>query len=151
MDLDRLSLSWAQEEPPSLRQEQEGGQGSPGFFIRPSHILFVRTEGLFAEPILVRAGAAGLGKVAGRAPSLCAEREGRREFPWLFICPSRVRVCLPRPLWAPARVVGSRRICRKSPLASAQGERAVRSSPVFLYDPHASFSLGRRVCFAEPL
>ena len=53
MDLDRLSLSWAQEEPPSLRQEQEGGQGSPGFFIRPSHILFVRTEGLFAEPILV--------------------------------------------------------------------------------------------------
>ena len=81
MDLDRLSLSWAQEEPPSLRQEQEGGQGSPGFFIRPSHILFVRTEGLFAEPILVRAGAAGLGKVAGRAPSLCVEREGRQEFP----------------------------------------------------------------------
>ena len=58
------------QEPSSLRQEQEGGQGSPGFFIRPSHILFVRTEGLFAEPILVRAKAAGLGKVAGRAPSL---------------------------------------------------------------------------------
>ena len=119
MDLDHLSLSWAQEEPPSLRQEQEGGQGPPDFFIRPSHILFVWTEGLFAEPILVRAGAAGLGKVAGRAPSLCVEREGHREFPWLFIRPSHVRVYLPRPLWARARVVGSRRICRKSPLASA--------------------------------
>ena len=73
MDLDHLSLSWAQEEPPSVRQELEGGQGSPGFFIRPSHILFVRTEGLFVEPTLVRAGAAGLNKVAGRAPSLCVE------------------------------------------------------------------------------
>ena len=73
MDLDRVSLSWAREEPPSLCQEQEGGQGSPGFFTRPSHILFVWTEGLFAEPILVRAGAAGLSKVAGRAPSLYAE------------------------------------------------------------------------------
>ena len=81
MDLDRLSLSWTQEEPSSLHQEQEGGQGSPGFFIRPSHILFVRTEGLLAEPILVRAGAAGLDKVAGRTPSLCTEREGRRELP----------------------------------------------------------------------
>ena len=57
-------LAWArtvclglrvQEEPPSLRLEQEDGRGSPDFFIRPSHIIFVRTEGLFAEPILVSA------------------------------------------------------------------------------------------------
>jgi len=57
-------LAWAwtvclglrvQEEPLSLRLEQEGGRGSPDFFIRPSHIFFVRTKGLFAEPILVSA------------------------------------------------------------------------------------------------
>jgi hypothetical protein len=47
MNLDRLSLSWAQEEPLSLRPEHEGDQGSHGFFIRLSHVLFVRTEGLF--------------------------------------------------------------------------------------------------------
>ena len=45
--------------------------------------------------------------------------------------------------------MGSRHIYRKSPLAFARGERAVRSSPVFLYDPRASFSLGRRGCFAK--
>ena len=55
MGWDRLSRSWVHEEPLSLRLEQEGGRGSPDFFIRPSHVLFVRTEGLFAEPILVSA------------------------------------------------------------------------------------------------
>ena len=81
--LDRLSWSWVQEEPPSLRLEQEGGQGSPDFFIRPSHILFVRTEGLFAEPILVSAR------------------------------------------------------LQEEPLASARSERAIGSSPGFLYAPRA--------------
>ena len=74
---------WVQEEPPSLRLEQEVGRGSPNFFIRPSHILFVRTEGLFAEPILVSAR------------------------------------------------------LQEEPLASAQSERAVGSSPDFLYAPRA--------------
>ena len=82
-DLDRLSLSWVQEEPSSVRLEQEGGQGSPSFFIRPSHILFVRMEGLFVEPILVSAR------------------------------------------------------LQEEPLASTQSERAVGSSPGFLYAPHA--------------
>ena len=81
--LDHLSWSWVQEEPPSLRLEQEGGRGSPDFFIRPSHILFVRTEGLFAEPILVSAR------------------------------------------------------LQEEPLASAWSERAVGSSPGFLYAPRA--------------
>ena len=74
---------WVQEEPPSLRLEQEDGRGSPDFFIRPSHILFVRTEGLFAEPILVSAR------------------------------------------------------LQEEPLASAWSERAVGSSPSFLYAPRA--------------
>ena len=74
-------MSWVQEEPPSLRLEQEGDQGSPDFFIRPSHILFVWTEGLFAEPILVSAR------------------------------------------------------LQEEPLASAWSERAVGSSPGFLYAP----------------
>ena len=81
--LDRLSWSWVQEEPPSLRLEQEGGRGSSDLFIRSSHILFVRTEGLFAEPILVSARS------------------------------------------------------QEEPLASAQSERAVGSSPDFLYAPRA--------------
>ena len=76
VDLDRLSLSRVQEEPPSLRLEQEGGQGSPAFFIRPSHILFVRTEGLFVEPIRVRAGAAGSRQ--GCRKSLLASARGER-------------------------------------------------------------------------
>ena len=81
--LDRLSWSWVQEEPSSLRLEQEGGRGSPDFFIRPSYILFVRTEGLFAEPILVSAR------------------------------------------------------LQEEPLASAWSERAIGSSPGFLYAPRA--------------
>ena len=83
MGLDRLSLSWVQEEPPSLRLEQEGGRGSPDFFIRPSHILFVWMEGLFAELTLVSAR------------------------------------------------------LQEEPLASTRSERAVGSSPDFLYAPRA--------------
>ena len=92
-----------QEEPPSLRTEREGGQEFSWLLVRPSCILFVRKEGLFAEPFVCELRPLGLGKV-----------------------------------------------CRKSPRASARGERAIRSSPGFLYDPRASFSLGRRGCLPSP-
>ena len=46
--------------------------------------------------------------------------------------------------------LGLGKLCRKSPLASAQSERAVRCSPGFFYDPRATFSFGRRGLFAEP-
>ena len=40
---------------PSLRTKREGGQEFPWLFVRPSCILFVQKEGLFAEPPRVRA------------------------------------------------------------------------------------------------
>ena len=82
-------------------------------------------------------------------PGLCTERKGRQVLSWLFIRPSRVRVCLLRPPRVRAWVVGSQHICRKSSLASARSKKAVRSSLGFLYDPRASFSLGRRGYIAE--
>ena len=82
-------------------------------------------------------------------PSLCTEREGRQVLSWLFIRPSRMRVCLLRPPRVRAWVTGSQHIYRKSSLASAWSKRAVRSSPGFLYDPRATFSFGRRGLFAE--
>ena len=83
------------------------------------------------------------------------EREGDQEFPWLFVRPSRILFVQKEGLFTePPRVLawvaGSRQGYRKSPLASAQSERAVRSSPGFLCNPRASFSFGRRGCFAEP-
>ena len=50
-----LLLFWVKEEPLSLRAEREGDQEFLWFFKRPSRILFVRKEGLFAEPPRVRA------------------------------------------------------------------------------------------------
>ena len=84
-------------------------------------------------------------------PSLCTEREGHQVLPWLFIRPSRVRVCLLRPPRVRAWVTGPQHIYRKSSLASARSKRAVRSSPGFLYDPRATFLFGRRGLFAETL
>ena len=63
-----LSSSWVQEEPSSLRTEREGDQEFPWLFMRPSRILFIRKEGLFAEPIECEPGSLGLSKFAGRAP-----------------------------------------------------------------------------------
>ena len=63
-----LLSSWVQEEPPSLRTEREGGQEFPWLFRRLSRILFVRKEGLFAEPIECEPGSLGLSKFAGKAP-----------------------------------------------------------------------------------
>ena len=57
-----------QEEPPSLHTEREGGQEFSWIFVRPSRILFIQKEGLFAEPFVCEPRPLGLGKVAGRAP-----------------------------------------------------------------------------------
>ena len=76
--------------PQASARSERAVRGPLDFFVQPSHILFVRTEGLFAEPTRVRT-------------------------------------------W----VAGSRQTCRKSPLASAQSERAIRCSPGFLYAPRA--------------
>ena len=57
-----------QEEPPNLCTEREGDQEFPWLFVRPSRILFVQKEGLFAEPIECEPGSLGLSKFAGRAP-----------------------------------------------------------------------------------
>ena len=80
-------------------------------------------------------------------PSLCPEQEGRQEFPWLFVRPSRNLfvwkegfVCqgpssanLGR--WVSAKLQGE-------PLSLY--ERSIRGSPGFLCDPRTSFSFGRR-------
>ena len=116
-----MSLSWVQEEPPSLRLEQEGGQGSPGFFCSTLTYPFCLDGGFVCR---AHSGASRSRWVSTglqeEPPSLCTGREGRRELPWLFIRPSCLRVCLPRPLWARALVMGSRRGCRKGSLASAR-------------------------------
>ena len=78
---------WVQEEPPSLRTEREGGQEFPWLFMRPSRILFVRKEGLFAKPLGASLGRWVSARLQEEPPSLCMEREGRQEFPWLFCTP----------------------------------------------------------------
>ena len=55
VSLGGLLSFWVQEEPLSLRMGREGDQEFLWFFKRPPHILFVRKEGLFAEPPRVRA------------------------------------------------------------------------------------------------
>ena len=82
--------------------------------------------------------------------SLRLEREGRQGFTRLFVRPSRFLFAWKEGLYcrAPSCASPSRwalaMFCRKSPLASARSKRAVRDSPDFLFDPRASFSLGRR-------
>ena len=44
--------AYLQKELPSLRTEREGGQEFSWLLVRPSRILFVRKEGLFAEPFV---------------------------------------------------------------------------------------------------
>ena len=73
-----------QEELPSLCTEREGGQEFPWFFIRPSRILFVWKEGLFAEPIECEPGSLGLSKFAGKAPEPLHRAGGRSGVPLAF-------------------------------------------------------------------
>ena len=48
--------------------EREGDQEFPWLFMRPSPILFVQKEGLFAEPIECETRSLGLNKFVGKAP-----------------------------------------------------------------------------------
>ena len=79
-----LSSTWLQEEPPSLCTEREGDQEFPWLFVRPSRILFVRKEGLFAEPSNASLGRWVSAWLQEEPLSLCTEREGDQEFPCLF-------------------------------------------------------------------
>ena len=85
MSLGRLSSSWVQEEPPSLCMEREGNQEFPWLFVRPSCVLFVWKEGLFAEPSGASLGRWVSARLQEEPPSLCMEQEGDQEFPWLFM------------------------------------------------------------------
>ena len=62
----------------------------PIFFVRPSRILFIQKEGLFAEPSSASLGRWVSAWLQEEPPSLCTEREGRQRFPWLFVRPSRI-------------------------------------------------------------
>ena len=82
--LDRWVSAKLQEEPLSLRTEREGGQEFSWLLVRPSRILFVRKEGLFAEPFVCEPRPLGLGKVTGRAPEPPHLARGRSEVPLAF-------------------------------------------------------------------
>ena len=110
-----------QEEPPSLRMEQEGNQEFPWLFIRPSRILFVRKEGLFAEPIECEPRSLGLSKFVGRAPVPPHGARGRSGVPLAFYATlahpfrSKGGGCLPSPLEYEPRLLGLGKVCRESP------------------------------------
>ena len=52
--------------------------------MRPSRILFVQKEGLFAEPIECEPGSLGLSKFAGRAPEPPHRARGQSGVPLAF-------------------------------------------------------------------
>ena len=56
----------------------------PVFFVRPSSILFVQKEGLFAKPSSASSGRWVSARLQEEAPSLYAEQEGDQKFPYLF-------------------------------------------------------------------
>ena len=56
----------------------------PIFFVRPSRILFVQKEGLFAEPSGASLGRWVSAWLQEEPPSLYTEREGDQKFPCLF-------------------------------------------------------------------
>ena len=58
--------------------------------MRPSRILFVRKEGLFAEPSIASLGRWVSARLQEEPLSLYTEREGGQEFPWFFVRPSRI-------------------------------------------------------------
>ena len=89
----RLFLSWVQEEPPSLRTEREGGQGSSRLFC-PSPARPFRSDG---GAVCRAHSCASLSrwvsaKLQEEPPSLSHGARERSEVPWLLVRPSRVRV-----------------------------------------------------------
>ena len=71
----RLSLSRVQEEPPSLRTEREGGQGSSRLFCPSPSRPFRSDGGCLPSPLACEPEPLGLGKVAGGAPESLARSE----------------------------------------------------------------------------
>jgi hypothetical protein len=71
----RLFLSWVQEEPPSLRTEREGGQGSSRLFCPSPSRPFRSDGGCLPSPLVCEPEPLGLGKVAGGAPESLARSE----------------------------------------------------------------------------
>ena len=70
-----------------------GARGRSGvpltFYVTLAH-PFRSEGGVVCRALECEPGSLGLGKVVGRDPSLCTEREGDQEFPWLFVRPSRI-------------------------------------------------------------
>ena len=100
-----------------------------------------RSEGgvCLPSPLGCEPGSLGLGKVAGRAPKPPHGVRGRSGVPLAFYATlahpfrSKGGVCLSSPLKCEPRSLGLGKVCRESPQASAQSERAVRvclSSPL---------------------
>ena len=74
--------------PEPLRGARGRSGVSLSFFMRPSCIFFVQKERLFAEPSSASLGRWVSARLQEEPPSLCTEREGDQEFPWLFMRPS---------------------------------------------------------------
>ena len=123
-----------------------GPSGAPLAFYTP-----LAHEGLFAKaPLGVSLGHGVSARLQEGLPSLLMEQRAVRSSPGFLYDPRASfslgrRGCFAEPPRVRTGVARSRQSCKKSPLASTRGERSVGGSPdFFLYDPHASFSLGRR-------
>ena len=150
--LGRLSLSRVQEEPPSLRTEREGGQGSSRLFCLSPARPFRSDGGAVCRAHSCASLSRWVSaKLQEEPPSLSHGARERSEVPLAFGSPlAREGLTAEPPSGASLGRRVSASFCRRSSLASARSKRAVRSSSGFLNDPRASFSLGRRVCIAEP-
>ena len=125
-------------------------RSSPGFLGDPHASFSFRRRGCLSSPSSASLGRWVLARLQEGPPSLLHGARGRSGVPLAFYVTlvhpfhSEGGVCSPRPLECGPRSLGPDKVCRESPQSSARSERAVRSSPGFLCDPRASFSLGRR-------
>ena len=84
--LGRWASASLQGERSSLHTEREGDQEFPWLFMRPSRILFVWKGGFVCRaPSSASLGRWVSARLQEEPPSLCTEREGDQEFPWLFV------------------------------------------------------------------
>ena len=73
--------------PRASARSERAVRGPPDFFVQPSHILFVRTEGFFAEPTRVRAWVAGSQQNCRESPEPLHGVSGRSGVPLAFCTP----------------------------------------------------------------
>ena len=78
--LGRLVSAWLQKNPRASTQSKRAIKSFPVFFVRPSRILFVRKEGLFAEPLSASLGRWVSAWLQEEPPSLRTERDGDQGF-----------------------------------------------------------------------